>query len=154
MSAPRDAATTPDAVRKRAQRNIERFGVPVGTDDPALLALGAEPMTAVEWTYGCPAEGTHIVDPNELWVGVIRHTKGFGEWVLVAAVIPPFTLGDGRTSQAEPLAKEACDAFRARSDDWKHPDGLAAWLHAHGHHMGRSDWPASSASDSADGDDS
>ena len=97
-----------------------------------------------EWTYWCPPEGTHVIDPNELWVGIVRdNEKGLGEPVLVAAVVPPFVLGDGTTSQAESLAKEACDAFRHRSDDWKDPDGLAAWLHAHGHHLSRADWPPS-----------
>ena len=106
-----------------------------------MTAINDSPVEAItEWTYGCPHEGTHINDPNELWVGIIRHVNGIGEWLLVAAIIPPFVLPD-RTDQAEVLAKEACDAFRNRTPDWKHVDGIAAWLHAHGHHMSRQDWP-------------
>lgn len=49
-----------DDIRERVRRNMERLGIPKGTDHPTLLALGATPlqcsacMMSTEHARWCP----------------------------------------------------------------------------------------------------
>lgn len=87
------------------------------------------------WTYWCPAEGDHVVDPRELCVGIVSvDDEGVGHALLVAAILPPLPVD--HFSQAEPFAIVIRDALAAQSFTEK--DGLAAWCSAHGLHI---DWP-------------
>lgn len=93
-------------------------------------------MAEAKWTYWCPSEGDHVVDPRELCVGIVSDLEGGGCVVdLVAAIIPP--LPTDTPSQAERFAMVIRDALAAESFNEK--DGLAAWCSAHGLWI---DWPA------------
>lgn len=85
--------------------------------------------SATVWTYWCPAEGAHVMDPNELHVGILR-AEGPCEVrqediEALIAVVPPMA---GR--QNEPMAAVMRDWLAAH--DWKQPDGWADWCAAHG----------------------
>lgn len=80
----------------------------------------------VEWDYWCPAEGTHVVDRNELHVGIVRPgVEGAFEVEIVVAIVPPMA-----ERQNEPMARIIRDWLSVT--DWNEPDGWAAWCAAHG----------------------
>lgn len=88
-----------------------------------------------EWDYWCPSEGKHLIDPNELHVGVCSPD---GTVLQLVAVVPPIALRDAK-SQANVIAEVVTDELAQR--DWSDRDSWASWLHAHGHPMSATDWP-------------
>lgn len=98
-------------------------------------------MAEVVWTYGCPHEGTHFIDPNEL---VVLVTDRETAWVV--AVVPP--LPTTPPSQNEAMAKVICEALAW--EDWTQLNGLADWCSAHGF---VTKWPAVAALAIAPADD-
>lgn len=55
-----------DDIRERVRQNMERLGIPKGTDHPALLALGATPLYTL-----CPLCRLAVTtdDTSRIWHG-------------------------------------------------------------------------------------
>lgn len=82
------------------------------------------------WTYWCPHEGTHVIDPSELHVGIVHvDDAGMSHPLLVVAVVPSIPVDHG-LSQNEVAARIIRDGLAA--GPWNVKDGPAAWLRAHG----------------------
>lgn len=82
------------------------------------------------WTYWCPPEDTHVIDPSELWVGIVStDDDGRCRPLLVVAIVPSIPVDHG-LSQNEVAARIICEGLAA--GPWNVKDGPAAWLHAHG----------------------
>ena len=58
-------ADEPPSISDRTRERMARLGIPRGTDDPTLLALGAEPLPMADGSlFDCP----------------MCHGKGWTEW--------------------------------------------------------------------------
>lgn len=74
-------------LRERVRERMERDGIPIGTDDPTLLALGARPLA--------PEHRCRYPRPNDLGFPA-NQCLDCGEWIIAAPdTTPPPEANDG-----------------------------------------------------------
>lgn len=132
-----------DDLRRRTRERMEREGIPAGTDDPGLLALGAKPLEPTT----CPDCGLR----TRFWV---EAAPGPSDWACVVCDLRAENdlLRESRARLAAPepdlIACQDCgarqthrvceDCFHLRVVSDRIPDGewdVHVWEPTHGNHL-------------------